>query len=88
MSNNEGNEFSKGLGIIVGIAGAILGTGVANDDPDLNAFAGFIVGGLFGYIAGWVAGEFLTWIIKVILAVASVLYIVFRIYRILILLGE
>jgi len=81
MGDNKDNSFSKGLGSIVGIAGAILGTGIANDDPELNAFAGFIIGGIIGYIGGWIVGEFLTWVFKVILAIISTLFIIFRIYR-------
>ena len=81
MGDKSDNSFSKGLGTIVGIAGAILGTGIANDDPELNAFAGFIVGGIMGYIGGWVVGEFLTWVLKVVLAIISVLFIIYRIYR-------
>lgn len=81
MGDNKDNSFSKGLGTIVGIAGAILGAGIANDDPELNAFAGFIVGGLIGYIGGWIVGEFLTWALKVLLAIISVLFIIYRIYN-------
>ncbi|WP_299557242.1 hypothetical protein [Seonamhaeicola sp.] len=88
MGNKEGNSFSKGLGFIAGFAGAILGAGVANEDPELNAFVGFLVGGFIGYIGGWIVGEFLTWTLKVILAIISALIIIFRVYRFLSFLGE
>lgn len=88
MSNKEGNSFSKGLGFIVGFAGAILGAGTAAEDPELNAFVGFLVGGFLGYIGGWIVGEFLTWTLKVILAIISVLIIILRVYRLLSFVGD
>ena len=88
MANNQEDSFSNGLGVIVGITGAIIGIGVANDDPDINAFMGFIVGGLIGYIAGRIAGEILTIAIKVIIGLLSILFILYRVYRLISLIGE
>ena len=88
MSANEENGFSKGLGVLVGIVGAIMGVGIANEDPDMNAFLGFIVGGILGYIAGRIAGELLTIVVKVVIGIEAIIFILYRMYRLFSFLSE
>ena len=85
---NEENSFSKGLGVIVAIVGAFMGVGIASDDPELNAFASFLIGGFIGYIVGRIVGEIVNIVIQVIIGILSILFILFRIYRFFMLLGE
>ncbi|WP_340066502.1 hypothetical protein [Ascidiimonas aurantiaca] len=88
MGNEDENSFSKGLGIIVAIVGAFMGVGIANEDPELNAFAGFLIGGFIGYIVGRIVGEIVSMVIQVIIAILSIVFILFRVYRFFSLLGE
>lgn len=88
MENQNEDSFSHGLGIITAIVGGFIGIGVANDDPDMNTFLGFIIGGVIGYVGGRIAGELLTLAIKIIIGIISILFIIFRIYRLFSLIGE
>ncbi|NER12898.1 hypothetical protein GWK08_05570 [Leptobacterium flavescens] len=88
MGDSEENSFSNGLGIIVGIVGAILGVGAANNDPEISAFGGFIVGGIIGYLGGWIVGKVLTFALKVLIAIISIIFIIYRVYRLLTFLAE
>ena len=88
MANNDDNGFSNGLGVMVAIVGAFIGIGVASDDPEMNSFVGFLVGGFIGYVLGRIVGSLLTFVFKVIIAILSGLFILFRIYRFITFLAE
>ena len=88
MGNNDDDGFSKGLGILIAIVGALMGVGIASDDPEISSFVGFLVGAIIGYIIGLIVGSVLTFVFKVIIAILSALYVIFRIYRFITFLAE
>lgn len=81
MTKKDENSFSKGLGVIAGLAGLLIGIGAASEDPEMNAWAGAFFGFLIGYVAGWVVGEFLTMVFKIVLGIVCMIIILLRVYN-------
>lgn len=83
MSSSSDQSFSKGLGILAGIAGLFLGISAASENPESNIFIGMVVGFGMGYVIGWVVGQFLTALFKFLLAVICGIIILIRFYNII-----
>ena len=78
-SSSNKNEFGNGLGIILGITGALLGYSAAQEDPEITNGIGTIVGFLMGYIGGHIAAAVLSIVFKTIIALLGIAIILLRV---------
>ncbi len=80
--SNQDN-FGNGLGILIGIVGAVLGFESTSHDPDTSSGIGAIVGFILGYLGGRVAATILSLVLRILIVLFAIAILLFRIFKLI-----
>ena len=83
----EKDSLGNGLGVVLAFAGAIWGSEIAANDPEISTEAGVIAGLILGFAAGKITSIVLNIVIQIIIGLVGLGIIILRFYNIVNALG-